>query len=45
LAIEAYDSVKHTVNILEVIDTLPHFREYLKGYGASIIAKMNSVKY
>lgn len=44
-AIEAYGSVKHTINILDVIDTLPHFREYLKGYAASNIAKLNSSKY
>lgn len=44
-AIDAYGSVKHTINILEVIDSLPHFREYLKGYAASNIAKLNSSKY
>lgn len=44
-AINAYESIKHTVNILDVIDNLPHFQQYLKGYGASIIAKLNSVKY
>lgn len=44
-AIDAYESIKHTVNILEVIDSLPHFSQYLKGYGASNIAKLNSSKY
>lgn len=44
-AIDAYGSIKHTVNILEVIDSLPHFRQYLKGYGASNIVKLNSIKF